>query len=1143
MNNFEVYQTNPLERTLPNEGVAAMTASDEVLQYELRTFVCEGQYAKGLDTILTSYLASLDKPDQAAVWVSGFFGSGKSHLVKMLRYLWTDHEFPDKSRARGLAKLPTEIADQFKELSTRGRQYGGLHAAAGTLGSKSPSITLAVLEILFASLGLPPYYRTARFVLWLKKEGLLEKVQAGVKGRSREWDGELNSIGASTVIADSVLDANPNLANSTAAMLELIKKEFPRVTDLSVDQMIAMVGEALGTGREVPCTAIILDEVQQFIGSETNDRSYIVQEVAEALCKRFKGRILVVGTGQEALSPTTPALGRLMGRFTRRIHLSDVDVETVIRKVVLAKKPDKEAAIAKVMNDCRGELSRHLKQSKLAPKAEDDENLVADYPLLPVRQRFWEWVLRRLDSAGLHGQLRTQLKIAHEAAKATAKLPLGSVAPADFTFDQLQGDLLRSDVLAKELHHLIETFRASRNPDDNLRGRLCALIFLISKLPHEAPFDLGIRAIEDTLADLLVVDLIAGSTDLRKKVPALLEGLVTDGKLLKIDNEYRLQTQEGTTWELGYRKRLSEMLADTARLRQERSDLFKREISGRLAEIELRQGVTNVTRRLAISFADRPEETGKVPVWVRNEWDDREGNVLADARAAGDHSPLITVYVPKRAPEDLRQALAEWKAAEFVLNEKGHPTGTEGVEARQAMQTRARMAENRVNAIFNDQIIAGTRVILGGGEERSGLMLSAVVEEAAKVALQRQFPEFKTGDHKGWETLLAKVKEGGAPTLDKHLSFTGSPETHPVCSTVLAFVGTGKKGSEIRKHFGAGQFGWPQDTVDGALMVLFLAGHIRAIHNGGPLERTRLQTNIGVAEFRSETIMVSATQRLAVQGLCAAMAAPVTKGEEAAAAPALLAKIMELGKAAGGETPLPATPDLAHLRELISLSGNEQVVAVAAQKDRLAKDITQWQAASVLAAKRLSHWETLSALCRHADAAALPIAAEAAAQMTAIRDGRRLLASPDPVPVLCDKLTAALRAALIKAHAGCRDLYEGCLNTLAASPAWKKLAEEQRAAIRDASKIRPVDDIAVGTEDELLASLSARSIDGWGELVQALPERFKQAELAAVKASQPKAVRVSLPSATITTTDELETWLRRVRDDVAGKLKDGPVIL
>ena len=187
MMNLEIYEKDPRTHTLLNQGVAKVTSGQssaelETLRYELTNFVCDGQYAEGLSRILSTYLGHLDKSEQPGVWVSGFFGSGKSHLVKMLQYLWTDFEFPDGARARGLTRLPTGVKDLLKELSTAARRLGGLHAAAGTLGAGAgDSIRLELLGVLFKSVGLPEQLSRAAFLLWLRDEGLEEDVRGYVQ--------------------------------------------------------------------------------------------------------------------------------------------------------------------------------------------------------------------------------------------------------------------------------------------------------------------------------------------------------------------------------------------------------------------------------------------------------------------------------------------------------------------------------------------------------------------------------------------------------------------------------------------------------------------------------------------------------------------------------------------------------------------------------------------------------------------------------------------------------------------------------------------------------------------------------------------------------------------------------------------------
>ena len=96
MLNRDIYLNDPLESKLANNGVAEVkddttAASLSTLMYELQTFVCDGAYQKGLEKILSNFVSNVKRnEEQPGVWISGFFGSGKSHLAKMLRSLWTN---------------------------------------------------------------------------------------------------------------------------------------------------------------------------------------------------------------------------------------------------------------------------------------------------------------------------------------------------------------------------------------------------------------------------------------------------------------------------------------------------------------------------------------------------------------------------------------------------------------------------------------------------------------------------------------------------------------------------------------------------------------------------------------------------------------------------------------------------------------------------------------------------------------------------------------------------------------------------------------------------------------------------------------------------------------------------------------------
>ena len=85
----------------------------------------------------------------------------------------------------------------------------------------------------------------------------------------------------------------------------------------------------------------------------------------------------------------TPTLQKLTDRFAVQVALSDKDVESVVRQVVLRKRPEQIPPLKSQLDEVSGEIDRQLGGTQLAPRAADKQDLVPDYPLFPTRRRFW----------------------------------------------------------------------------------------------------------------------------------------------------------------------------------------------------------------------------------------------------------------------------------------------------------------------------------------------------------------------------------------------------------------------------------------------------------------------------------------------------------------------------------------------------------------------------------------------------------------------------------------------------------------------------------------------------------------------------------------------------------------------------------
>lgn len=1148
MKNRELFLRDPVSSALMNNGQARINDGQTeqellTLREELVNFVCEGQYEDGAIRILESYIRHFGGTSQPAAWVSGFFGSGKSHLLKMLCHLWVDTEFPDGSRARSLPRdLPDALVANLKELDTLGRRYGGLHSASGTLPSgANESVRLTVLGMIFRSKGLPEKFAQAKFCLYLKNNGFYDKVKAAVEAKGKDFFRELNDLYVSPILHDALVEVDSGFGDRKSARAT-IKTEFVQPNDVSTKEFIETIREVISVNGQLPCTVIVLDEVQVYIGEE-QDRARDVVEVAEALSKQLDCRIIVIGAGQNALSAQAPHFQWLKDRFTIPVELSDTDVETVTRRVLLQKEPKHVPDIRKCLDLHAGEIQRQLSGTRIASTSNDRNIIVEDYPLLPTRRRFWEYVFRAVDPTGTSGMLRSQLRIIHDALQELAELPLGTVVPADFMFEQLQPNLVQQGVLLRELDETIRKLD-DNTPEGKLKRRICGLIFLVRKIPRESGFDIGIRATPEMLADLLVSDLRNDGSDLRKQVPLLLDQLVEDGVLLKDETEFNLQTKEYSDWDREYRNRVARFNEKNADLHAKREALIRATAEKELKNVQLvHEGERKEKRRLEIFFGEEPPKVDDdtVPVWIRDGYNTSEKSVVEAARAAGTDSPIVFVFLPKGNADGLKSQIVRNEAAAGTIQFKGVPSTPEGEEAKKAMETRMSDAASHRNELLAE-IIDSAKVFKGGGAEVNGITIEQKIVDAGNAALVRMFPDFKDADYKNWPVVITRAKAKDDTPLQA-IKWTDEAKAHPVCKAILKAIGSGAEGRDLHKKFGSPPYGWPQDAVDGALMALHNAGDVSVRYSGEAVSAGSLdQTKIKKAEFRQVTRVISAREKLALCALfqSAGVAAKSSDDLESKSRDFIDA-MLGLASHAGGEAPLPPSPDTQGILDLRNHAGNERLGKLLEQESELKKLAKQWRELGELTEKRLPNWKTLDRMLRYASD--LPGVEEIQSSADGVRTNRLLLDTSDHVSGLVKKCAELLRASVTTAHATLKNTLDEQMSLLTKSDVWTKLTADQQASVLSSNGITDIAAIKVGNDEELLRTLDSTPLTSWGDKSAAIPGRFSAALAQAGKLLEPKLQRIQLSSNVIKTEDELKAWLQHEGEELSAKLTLGPIVI
>ena len=734
----------------------------------------------------------------------------------------------------------------------------------------------------------------------------------------------------------------------------------------------------------------------------------------------------------------------------------------------------------------------------------------------------------------------------HEAAKITANHPLGSVVTGEFIYGQIAPNLLQTGVISKEFYESIARL-ATGAEDEKLQSKLLALIFLIGKLPSDAIASIGVKATENTLADLLVENLSEGSTELRKHVPRQLEVLEKSGTIMVMDsggeNEYRLQTRESSAWHDTYRQQEAEIAGNPQRIDTERDDLLARQIRQQSSEIRLQQGGSNEPRKLNLCFdAELPRDAHKqLYAWIQHGWQTDEKSVIADARADDSKNASLYVFVPARNRSDLNHAITTEKAASATMDLRGIPSSTEGKDARAAMETRKQDAKKSKLRLLAE-IFDGVRVFISGGSEIDGNNLKEKLEKGAKTALERLYKQFDVADEAHWGKVVEKARKAGGETALSAINFKGENVLHPVCAQILKYIGSGKKGLEVRENFQEAPYGWPQDAIDGALYALLASGDVKAKNAASQTvdAKTLERKHITQARFEVENVTLSTAQKLAVRKLLTETIG-CKPGEEESKTIEFLQYARELAESAGGAAPRPHKPDTARIDEIAAEAGNSRLVKLYDYRDDILSDVQSWKKQQAGIEQRMSNWGdlvTLAALSK-----GLSFQNELNVEVSAIQSGRRLLEDPDPVQNLVKETTDNLRSAILHHYDGYKKTYEQALIHVEADANWIQHDPAKQQALLAKHGIKAPVQPALNSTEEVIDAMESCSLEQWNDRRDALQNKFENAREEAAQLLMPKAVRAQLPRATLQTAEDIDDWLSQAKAELESKLEQGPVIV
>ena len=321
-------------------------AADDVIEQELNEYVITRELKKHFITFFNYYGDAFNQPTaDMGVWISGFFGSGKSHFLKMLSYLLKNKEVKGiRSVERFRKKFEDDPATfMLIDRATKGTTETILfNIDIEGFSNKDKTAVLRVFAKMFYShLGFyGENLKVAMMERYIDQQGMTEefrRVFEEKKGKSWlemrrafAFNGKFIIPTLMEVLDMSEDDAKAWFNDKTA-------------TEISIAQLVEDMKAYVDTKPANFRLLFMIDEVGQYVGTDT-DMLLNLQSLTEKIGSECEGKVWVICTGQEAIDEIIKVradeFSRIQARFKTRLSLSSSSVDEVIQKRILKKKPE-----------------------------------------------------------------------------------------------------------------------------------------------------------------------------------------------------------------------------------------------------------------------------------------------------------------------------------------------------------------------------------------------------------------------------------------------------------------------------------------------------------------------------------------------------------------------------------------------------------------------------------------------------------------------------------------------------------------------------------------------------------------------------------------------------------------------------------
>jgi hypothetical protein len=837
--------TKPIDRSI-NGVIKAEQLDQASVWQELDEYVVTKQVTEHIRKFFDAYLQG--SGDRMGVWVSGFFGSGKSHFIKIISYLLENKivTSPTTGESKKAADFfdSNKIKDPMLVADIQKATQGTADVILFNIDSKADSkderdvILQVFLRVFNEKLGYSgdaPHI--ANMERYLESKGVYEQFKQAFKTKNgNDW---LKERDAFDLLGDDIVYA---ISTALGNSIESAEKWFDNARDsykVNIDTFAKVVSEYLETKDKNHRVIFLVDEVGQFIGNNTQ-LMLNLQTITEELGVKCNGRAWVIVTSQadidaaigEANKAKSQDFSKIQGRFHTRLSLASSNVDEVISKRLLAKT-DQASTSLKTLFQQKGDIINNqlvfVGNSVTYPGFKDAADFSAFYPFAPHQfllvQKIFE-AIRKVGATGSHlsrGE-RSLLDAFQSAAIKSQAEDANRLIPVYDFYPSIESFI---DTVAKRS---IED--APSNPSlIEFDVKLLKGLFLIRYISDSMTPNI------DNIATLCVTHIDEDKINLRKKIQESLTRL----------EQQRLISRNGDLWYF---------------LTNE-----ERDIANEVAQITI--GSTEKSRLLAEIMFDEVFNS-QTKIRHRETKGDYEFNRLLDGLPYRNSSYELVLDVLTPLGDDydrLNDSQCVLKSNDralikineidrfdieithylqienFIVSPKASNTNQSTKVILQNIREENRGRKARIIQQLKEAVVSGDVYVLGQSPQIKAADASTLLDEVINYLVSNSYNKLSLLKHRqtdAWAEIRALLNSpANTQTSLGLLGAEANPEAINELKEYLLLAASTQRVllSDVVKRFTSMPYGWkPESEIVLLITRLFMAGEIKLAYEGGDLD-------------------------------------------------------------------------------------------------------------------------------------------------------------------------------------------------------------------------------------------------------------------------------------------------------------------